>query len=244
MTRESAVDGPKGKEGTSSFSSWCIILVILAAIAGAVVWGWGVAQDQKAREVKLKSALAQKEGELITTKGKLAVCEAKPACEKKKVKAKKRIHQVRTAPPKPAPAPAPVPVPVPAPVLLPSAEAKKFDPSVCGEGTEAVIDKASGEPHCRAIVTSPSVTPVAPPTIAPVSQASRDCYRDGYGRLMCRGAQVRSSGSSWVPWALGGAGVLAIIANNRRHHDAPSSSPAPALQGVGTSPGLQGIETR
>lgn len=145
-----SVKEPKGdtEDSKSNILWWCfaVILLILGILAGL-----GINEYQKfhAEKARLGEVLAN-------TKNALSACQVTkvPHCDVEPKVVVKKPHKVhRYAVPKP-------------PVAKARVVEKKFDPRSCGE-MDAVINKATGKPECRAISTP--VTTFAPaPMPAPV----------------------------------------------------------------------------
>lgn len=125
--------------------------VIFCLVIGMLV-GVGVFESQKrhTEEVRLDQ-------ELTKVKSDLMACQATHVskCEEVPKKVVKKVRKVRhhAIPKKP-------------PVAQARVEEKKFDPRVCGEGTDAVINKATGKPECRAVPAAvTSVVPMPAPVV-------------------------------------------------------------------------------
>lgn len=126
------------------------------------------------------------------------------------------------------------PPPTPAPRV---AEAPKQKPEMTCE-----------KPNIRELRDDGSIACIALPATQSAQQAMPDgCLPpDQIGRILCRRTEAKS-GSSWVPWALGGAAVVAIIANNRHKGGGGTTSSAvvtnpPRIDpGVTVNPGLPGF---
>jgi hypothetical protein len=250
--------GTKEKQEKNLWWPFAACLLIFGMLAGL-----GIFEYQKSRTERDRL-----EQELSKAKIDLAVCKKtqSPKCDnepKKVLKKARKVHRY-TAPK--------------SPVVKPKVEEKKFNPKVCGEGTEMVVSRATGEPECRAthaLVPAPLVTkaeapkpemkcekplirelredgsiacivlPAPVPVTQPVPQVAPDCFPpDAQGRIFCRRTEAKS-GSSWIPWVLGGAAVLAVIANNRRGNHGSSPPPVVTMQGpsVTTLPPGPGVTT-
>lgn len=237
MVRESAAERKRvsGKEHKGFWWLIALCFLIIGVLAGLGFFGYQ----------KFNTVLAEKEKEVVAAKKALGVCKAKPKIVCQAVVPKKKVHRRSTV----------------KKTFVQQAkkiEEEKFDPKHCGEGTEAVISKATEKPECRAIhaanpmpapvamkVESPkpdmeckeplirqlrddgSIACIAPPAAQPASQVVPGCLPpDSLGRIMCRRTEVKSS-SSWIPWAVGGAAVLAIANNRHRGHG--NSGPPPVV---------------
>lgn len=131
--KESVPEKEKG-EG----STWWAIAI--AALIIGLLGGRGILEWQNNRDEQLtKSFMEEKarlEKELKTANASLQHCEAKK-CVKPKKHTRKKAHQPITVPERLA--------------SKPKAEEKRFDASLCGDGTEMTISKVTDKPECRAI---------------------------------------------------------------------------------------------
>lgn len=148
MAEDRVLEKPSASKEEKKCPWWPYVIFCL--IIGMLI-GVGVFEYQK-RHAK-ESSLSQ---ELSKVKSDLTACQASqaPKCGEEPKKVVKKVRKVRhyAVPKKPLVAQARV-------------EEKKFDPNVCGEGTDAVINKATGKPECRAI---PAVVTSVAPMPAPV----------------------------------------------------------------------------